>query len=114
MIKRFDEMKCSDVAAVRDGNGSVNFRYMLSEQESYDKLSIAALVTLEKGCSIGRHPHGPDAEIYIITEGVATVDDNGTAAKLYPGDIIYTGNNEFHAISNEEDKPVKFYALVIK
>lgn len=113
MIKRRDDMQTRIVEGVRGGNGSVRFLDLLTEEESLGKLRVAAETTLEKGCSIGRHPHGPDAEIYIITQGKAIVDDNGELSTVTAGDVIYTGGGAFHALSNEEDEPVKLFALVI-
>ena len=113
MIKRRDEMQTRVVEGVRGGSGKVQFLDLLTEEESLGKLRVAAETTLEKGCSIGRHPHGPDAEIYIITQGKAIVDDNGVCSTVTAGDVIYTGGGAFHALSNEEDEPVKLFALVI-
>ena len=113
MIKRKGEMQIRTVEGVRGGNGSVQFLDLLTPEESLGKLRVAAETTLEKGCSIGRHPHGPDAELYIITQGKAVVDDNGEVSTDTAGDIIYTGGGDFHAIANEEDEPVKLFALVI-
>ena len=45
------------------GNGCVQFLDLMREEETLGKLRVACEITLEKGCSIGRHPHGPDAEI---------------------------------------------------
>ena len=113
MIKRKKDMQARIVEGARGGHGSVQFLDLLSEDESLGKLRIAAETTLEKGCSIGRHAHGPDAEIYIMTQGKAVVDDNGEVSTVTVGDIIYTGGGAFHSISNEEDEPVKLFALVI-
>lgn len=113
MIKRKEEMTSRIVESVRGGNGNTVFLDFLTEEESLGKLRIAALTTLEKGCSIGRHPHGPDAEIYIITKGKAIVDDDGVETTLEAGDVIYTGGGAFHAIRNEEDEALQFIAIVI-
>ena len=113
MIRRRDEMKTRSVAGVRGGNGSVAFLDLLVPEESFGKFRVCSEVTLEKGCSIGRHPHDPDAEIYIITGGKAIVDDNGTVTTVSAGDVVYTGNGEYHSIANEEEEPVKLFAIVI-
>ena len=114
MIKRRNEMQTRVVEHVRDGEGKVQFLDLLREEETLGKMRVTSEVTLEKGCSIGRHPHGPDAEIYIITQGRAVVDDNGEISTVSAGDVIYTGGGAFHAIANEEEEPVKLFALVIK
>ena len=98
----------------RDGEGKVQFLDLLREEETLGKMRVTSEVTLEKGCSIGRHPHGPDAEIYIITQGKAVVDDDGEISTVSAGDVIYTGCGAFHAIANEQEEPVKLFALVIK
>ena len=96
MIRRPEEMKTEVRHEMRGGNGDVHF-----------------LLTLEKGCSIGRHSHGPDAELFIIKSGAATVDDDGEIVKCGPGDIIYTGNGAFHSLANGGEEPLVVYALVI-
>ncbi len=113
MIKRRSEMQTRVVEGARGGNGCVQFLDLMREEETLGKLRVVCEITLEKGCSIGRHPHGPDAEIYIMTQGTAVVDDNGEISTVSAGDVIYTGGGAFHALANEEDKPVKLFALVI-
>ena len=113
MIKRRSEMTTRVVENVRGGNGSVRFLDFLRPDETYGKMRVCSESTLEKGCSIGRHPHDPDAEIYIILSGKGVVDDNGTITTVSAGDVVYTGNGEFHALANEEDEPLKFIAVVI-
>ena len=113
MIKRRADMTTRVVENVRGGNGHVTFLDLLKPDETLGKMRVCSLSTLEKGCSIGRHPHETDAEIYIILSGHAIVDDDGTITTVSAGDVVYTGGGAFHSLANEEDEPVTFYAMVI-
>ena len=113
MIKKKSEMVSRISENMRGGNGPIHFLDLMQPEESLGKLRIACEVTVEKGCSIGRHDHVEEAELYIITSGIATVDDDGVMKKAFPGDIVYTGGGAFHAIANDGDETLRFYALVI-
>lgn len=113
MVKHRNEMTREVRQEMRGGNGDVHFLHLMNPDESYGKLRVCSEITLEKGCSIGRHSHGPEAELFIVKQGIATVDDDGVIKKCSAGDIIYTGNGAFHSLMNEDDEALTVYALVI-
>ena len=98
---------------MRGGNGAIRLQHLLQPEDSCGKLRLAAELLMKPGTSVGPHEHGPDAELYIITEGTLTVDDNGETVECTAGDIVFTGGGAFHSIANHSDSDVKLYAIVI-
>jgi len=113
MVRHRSEMTSETRYNMRGGNGAVTFLDMMKPDETYGKMRVCSEISMEKGCSIGRHPHEIEAELFIVKSGIATIDDNGTIKKCYPGDIIYTGNGEEHSLMNEDEETLVVYALVI-
>ncbi len=68
----------------------------------------------QKDQGVGPHPHKGEEEVYYITKGIATVDDNGEGTyDLHPGDAMHTGKGTYHSIANNTDEEVQFVALVV-
>lgn len=73
-----------------------------------------AMMQLAPGSSIGYHQHTGDMELYIMLDGVARTNDNGTHEILNAGDILVTKDGESHDLVNETPEPVTFIAVIIK
>ena len=113
MIRHRKDMTTSVQHEMRGGNGDVKFLHLMTPEETFGKMRVIAELTLETGCSIGRHSHTGEAELFIVKQGTATVDDDGEIGKCAPGDIVYTTNGNFHALANEEEEPLVVYALIV-
>lgn len=113
MVRHRSQMKSRVQHELRGGKGEVTFLDMMQPDESYGKMRVCSEISMEKGCSIGRHPHEVEAELFIVKQGIATIDDNGTIKKCGVGDVIYTGNGEFHSLMNEDEETLVVYAIVI-
>ena len=113
MIRRKNEMKTNERPQMRGGDGVVLSTDLVDPSELLGKGRLFGLTTLEPGCSIGEHQHDGEAEMFYILEGEATAYDNGEAVRLYPGDLLYTGDGDRHAIRNDGDKPLRFIALIL-
>ena len=96
------------------GKGHVIIKHILEEKELNGKCKMYAEVTLEPGCSIGEHPHQPDAEFCYMLEGELTILDNGEEHTVYPGDAWICGDGAVHYSKNTSDKPAVFLAVVVK
>jgi len=114
MIKRNEEMRTEIRNKMRGGDGDVTILHMLEKEDMMGKARFAARMTLPPGASIGEHPHGPDAEIYIIVSGTAQIDDNGTVHTLGAGDAVFTGGGESHSVVNAGDEPMEIIAVIIE
>lgn len=68
---------------------------------------------LNPGCSIGRHVHEGEYEVFFFAEGEITLDDNGTEHIMRPGDFALCFDGEYHGVRNDTDKPARLYAAII-
>ena len=114
MIRESKNYRLQERSALRGGNGAIPFYHAIEPGESFDKLTLCAILEIAPGCSIGEHPHNPDAEIYFILQGELQVEDNGFPHTLRVGDIMYTGNGENHCARNLTNETVRMLAVVIK
>lgn len=114
MIIKKEDMKIQSRPRVRDGFGTVDFLHIVPEGFRPNKCRLFSVMILEKGCSIGRHDHTNETEIYYVLEGEGIINDNGTIRPFLPGDSNVCGNGDFHAVSNENDEPLKIVAVIIK
>lgn len=113
MIRRKEQMTTTDRPNLRGGDGVIRAYNLLEPQELCGKANLCAIMTVEPGCSIGEHPHGPDAELYYMLEGTLEAWDDGEKIVLNPGDAMFTAQDKTHAVRNVSDKPAKMLAVVI-
>lgn len=113
MIKRKSEMRYEDRKNLKDGVGSIGMLNLLEKDDTLGKTNICGILTIEPGCSIGLHAHGPDGEIYYILEGELSCTDNGVTDVLYCGDAMFTGDGKTHSVVNNTDKTARMLAVVI-
>ena len=76
MLNRNKEQKTDRIEHMRDGDGHVLRRTLIAPEDSCGKFKMCAKITLEPGCSIGEHPHQPDAEFCYMLEGELPILDN--------------------------------------
>lgn len=114
MIRKEENFRLQERPNIRGGEGTIHCYHMVEAEESYGKCTLCSLMVIEPGCSIGDHPHDPDAEIYYMLEGELQGEDNGVPCVLRQGDVMYTGNRETHNVRNATDKPVRMLAIVLK
>ena len=54
------------------------------------------------------HYHSP-AEIYVVTNGVGTLNKSGKLEEVKKGDVVYISKNAKHALKNTGKKTLEFY-----
>ncbi|MEG1555739.1 MAG: cupin domain-containing protein [Bacteroidales bacterium] len=113
MIVRKEKMEILEVEKAAGGKGVITKMMILKPEEMLNKSRLCAKITLPPGSSIGEHLHQPDAEIYYILKGEATVTDNEVCTSLYPGDVLFTGNGNRHSIENRTLEKVEFLAIIL-
>jgi mannose-6-phosphate isomerase-like protein (cupin superfamily) len=113
MFIKSDEMKSETRQYMRGGGGSVDILNIVSKEHLPSKARLVGLITLEKGCGIGKHEHTGESEIYYVLSGQGVLDDNGTIREIKQGDCNLCRSGESHAISNERDEPLKLIAAII-
>lgn len=74
---------------------------------------MAAQMTLPPDASIGFHLHPDDEEIYVILSGSGLYTDaDGQTSPVGPGDLTLTRSGEGHALANNGQEPLVFFAVI--
>ena len=103
-----EEKRC-----IAGGNGEAIINHFFTQDEMLDKARICATITLEPGVSFGAHDHTGEAEYYFGLEGEMVCTYNGVDAPFMPGDMMFTGGGNIHALRNDSSKPAKILAIVV-
>ncbi len=102
------------VEGFKGGKGHVLARKILTtDEEMYNKGRVFNHMVLEKDCEVGKHTHSGDAETYYVLSGHGKYLNGDETVDVGPGDVMFTGDGETHALRNEEDEPLEFIALVL-
>lgn len=112
MIHHAKTMRSEARSNMRGGNGTISLSHLMEGGDTFGKSRLIAKLSLPPGASIGVHDHNPDAELYIIIAGVATVTDNGVESTMEPGDAMFTGNGGTHSIANLSSSELVIYAVI--
>lgn len=113
MIIKGADMNSEIRENMRGGSGQVDIMHIVDAENLPAKSRLFSLVTLEKGCGIGAHPHTGETEVYYVLEGEGIIDDNGEKKPFAKGDCNVCGGGATHAVTNEKDEPLKFIAVII-
>ena len=114
MIRKMADMRLQERPNVCGGDGVLHARHLVEASESAGKASLCCVMTIDPGCSIGRHPRGPDAEMYYSPEGELEGKENDQVVTLCAGDVMFTSFGDVHSVRNVTDKPAKMLAVVMK
>ena len=63
---------------------------------------------IEPGGDLILHYHSP-AEIYVVTDGVGTLNKSGELEEIKKGDVVYIKSDAKHALKNNGNQTLKFY-----
>lgn len=96
-----------------NGKGTTHIERLLPDECLQNEIVMYAKVTLDKGASIGIHPHINDSESYYILKGKARYIDNQTEHILSEDACTYTAKGNSHSIENIGSEPLVFIALII-
>lgn len=113
MIRRNKDMVIDKKFELLGGKGTVEMKHIFRADELKAKTRIYCEITVPPHSSVGAHTHDNEEEVYYISKGIATVDDNGKEKTLNTGDAMYTCNGDYHAIANNTDEEMQFIALVV-
>lgn len=114
MFIKSDEMEMKPRVQLRGGYGTTDFLHIVPAENLPEKSRLFSVMCLEKGCSVGRHDHTGETEIYYVIEGEGILNDNGTIRPFRTGDCNVCGGGDFHSVSNENDETLKIIAVIIK
>ena len=112
MIKRKDEMKLVENYHMKGGDGTVKILHFMDKEDINGNCRLMAKIILEPGCSIGRHRHDDEEEIFYIIKGAAVYDDNGEIKELREGDSCVCLGGQSHSIANRTDEVTELIAFI--
>lgn len=96
---------------MRGGDGDAHLTALFEEHIPH--LRLLKVIELGPGCSIGKHQHEGEAEIFYALEGVTTVlEDDGEYRTLQVGDAHLCRDGEFHSLLNRSSAPCKVLAII--
>lgn len=113
MIRRKNEYTQDVRTNMMGGDGSVTIEHIFKKGEGLDSnIRMYSRITIQPGCSIGKHTHQGEEEILHVISGKGLADDNGTEILLEAGDSIVTRSGEFHGIACAGDEPLVLLAAI--
>lgn len=68
---------------------------------------------LKPGCSVGRHRHVGDFEVYHVLSGTGLYFDNGELKPVTAGDVMICKDGEEHMLENNGTEDLEFIALIL-
>lgn len=114
IVRRLEEQAVAERVEPFGHPGTMIARSLINGNEDlWNKGRLLGVNTLPKGCGVGWHVHEGDGEMYYIIQGEAEYNDNGNIVTLKPGDVTFTSSGEGHAMTNHNDEPVVFMALIL-
>ena len=110
-----EELITLDKENVAGGKGTLKGKFAFTRDMATEDEAIKEIgwMTLNKGESIGVHPHKNNEDTYIIIsgEGVFT-DGSGKETVVRAGDITIARPNQSHGLRNEKDEPLVFLDII--
>ena len=98
---------------MRGGDGTVVLNAFLPVGQLPPHCRLFSEIVVEPGCSIGRHTHTGESEIYYILEGEGILDDNGNRLTMKAGDFSICRDGDYHSIANGSDKVLRLIGCII-
>ncbi len=112
MIYRQSDRKATVVPAQKAGTPDFNKLEITPEQDLLGAGRLLTQITLAPGALVAEHAHNGEYEIYLILSGEGDYYDNGTAAKVYPGDVALCRSGEKHCLINTGSSDLTFIAFI--
>ena len=106
MLIDFSAMEETVIPGFLGGEGSLRAKLRV------DELGKILRGGLEPGSSIGYHTHETSSEIIYILSGTGKVEYDGGVEPLKAGDCHYCPKGHSHALVNDSDGPLEFFAVV--
>ena len=110
-----EELITLDKENVAGGKGTLKGKFAFTRDMATEDEAIKEIgwMTLNKGESVGVHPHKNNEDTYIIIsgEGVFT-DGSGKETVVRAGDITIARPNQSHGLRNEKDEPLVFLDII--
>lgn len=113
MIIRNENRTVKVREAMREGPGRVVITDICTKEDLYEKGRLYSQMLLKKDCGIGFHKHENEKEIFVINNGSAIYNDDGTEYEVGVGDVMVCEDGHGHAIRNVKEEDCELTALIV-
>ena len=86
----------------------VRWKFLIDSDYTKSSGLSLGFAEIDPGGDLILHYHSPD-EIYVVTDGVGTLNKSGELEEIKKGDGVYIAGNEKHALKNNGKEILKFY-----
>jgi len=86
----------------------VRWKFLIDSDYTKSSGLSLGFAEIDPGGDLILHYHSPD-EIYVVTDGVGTLNKSGELEEIKKGDVVFIGGNEKHALKNNGKEVLKFY-----
>ena len=86
----------------------VRYKFLIDADLTKSSGLSLGLAEIAPGGELILHYHSP-AEIYVVTNGVGTLNKSGELEEVKKGDVVYIAGNAKHALKNTGKETLKFY-----
>ena len=86
----------------------VRWKFLIDSDYTKSSGLSLGFAEIDPGGDLILHYHSPD-EIYVVTDGVGTLNKSGELEQIKKGDVVFIKGNEKHALKNNGKEVLKFY-----
>ena len=106
-VKNLDSISNQEWSTT-DKYPGVRWKFLIDSDYTKSSGLSLGLAEIDPGGDLILHYHSPD-EIYVVTDGVGTLNKSGELEEIKKGDVVYIAGNEKHALKNNGKEVLKFY-----
>ncbi|RPH33962.1 MAG: cupin domain-containing protein [Bacteroidales bacterium] len=106
--QRFTDYKIN----LKGGAGKIVIKHVLEKQEFTSSIRHFSDMIIASGCSIGKHKHINEEEIYVVREGKGYAHLNESEFILEAGDVMIVKDGDEHSITNIGDSDLMITAVI--
>jgi quercetin dioxygenase-like cupin family protein len=86
----------------------VRYKFLIDADLTKSSGLSLGLAEIAPGGELILHYHSP-AEIYVVTNGVGTLNKSGELEEVKKGDVVYITGNAKHGLKNTGKETLEFY-----
>ena len=106
-VKNFKSISAQEWSKTEKYPG-VRWKFLIDKDITGSSGLSLGFAEIAPGGDLILHYHSP-AEIYVITNGVGTLNKSGELEEVKKGDVVYIAGNAKHALKNNGKETLEFY-----
>ena len=106
-VKNLDSISNQEWSTT-DKYPGVRWKFLIDSDYTKSSGLSLGFAEIDPGGDLILHYHSPD-EIYVVTDGVGTLNKSGELEEIKKGDVVFISGNEKHALKNNGKEVLKFY-----